>query len=185
MTIDSELEMLSLNPGDLSFNEGHRHLSTLLGSCVAFVVWHPQRRIGGMCHYVLPSRPRHLQGEFDGRYADEAMQMFLQKMHALGTSPKEYQVHVYGGANMFPECRYACIDSGAGGVEPCSSCNSVSCRNCHTAYQIIKKFELNAAHVDLGGTAYRQIVFNTQHGFISVKTAEVSDFKIQRLVISP
>ena len=43
-----------LAPGQVSFATCPTRLRTLLGSCVAFTFWHPQRRIGGMCHFMLP-----------------------------------------------------------------------------------------------------------------------------------
>lgn len=47
-----------LQPGEWYFGEGNTRVRTTLGSCVAIVLWHPVRRIGGMCHYMLPSRGR-------------------------------------------------------------------------------------------------------------------------------
>ncbi len=45
-----------LQPGELYFGDGRTRVRTLLGSCVAIAVWHPRLRIGGLCHYMLPSR---------------------------------------------------------------------------------------------------------------------------------
>ena len=97
-----------LQPGELYFGDGHTRVRTLLGSCVAIAVWHPLRRIGGLCHYMLPSRaaaPRwrgHDHGHaLDGRYGDEAMLMFLRHMRAAGTGPAEYDAKLFGGGRMF------------------------------------------------------------------------------------
>ena len=50
----SSSPVISLLPGELYF--GQRHLlKTLLGSCVAITLWHPQRQLGGMCHFLLPT----------------------------------------------------------------------------------------------------------------------------------
>ena len=51
-----------LGPGDLYFGDRHTRIRTLLGSCVAITLWHPVALIGGMCHYMMPTRHgRHVQ----------------------------------------------------------------------------------------------------------------------------
>ena len=39
-----------LQPGELWFGDEQTRIRTILGSCVAVTLWHPGRRIGGMCH---------------------------------------------------------------------------------------------------------------------------------------
>ena len=92
-----------LGPGDFHFGQGRTRISTLLGSCVSITLWHPRRHIGGMCHYMLCERPQAEGGQqqLDGRYAFEAFQLFLRHVERAGTSPKEYEAKLFGGANMF------------------------------------------------------------------------------------
>jgi len=100
---DGILEIF-LGPGDLYFGDRDTRIRTLLGSCVAVTLWHPRARLGGMCHYVVPSRPgpvpdrRH---ELEGRYADEAFLMLLAEIRATPTSPDEYEVKMFGGGSQF------------------------------------------------------------------------------------
>ncbi len=96
-------EELFLMPGQLHFGSAVASLKTLLGSCVALTLWHPQRRIGGMCHYLLPSRTRSAADRLDGRYGDEAMEVLLEHIRRSGTDPADYQAHLYGGADTLPE----------------------------------------------------------------------------------
>jgi chemotaxis protein CheD len=96
-------EHLMLLPGQMHFGAHAGSLRTLLGSCVAVTIWHPQRRIGGMCHYLLPSRTRKGHEALDGRYGDEAVQAMLAKLREAGTDPHDYQAHLYGGADTMPE----------------------------------------------------------------------------------
>jgi hypothetical protein len=58
-------------------------LRTLLGSCVAITLWHPTRRIGGMCHFLLPERKRRTNEPPDGRYGDEAVAEMVKVLSAL------------------------------------------------------------------------------------------------------
>ena len=72
-----------LNPGDFCFTSEETRLRTLLGSCVSITMWHAGRRLGGMCHYMNPTRGHPSENEeLDGRYADEAMRMFLRELNA-------------------------------------------------------------------------------------------------------
>lgn len=94
------IQEVFLNPGELYFGEGGTRISTLLGSCVSITLWHPQRRIGGMCHYMLTERVRPADAALDGRFGSEACALFLQHMAAAGTRPGEYQAKLFGGGNM-------------------------------------------------------------------------------------
>ena len=47
-----------------------------------YTMWHPTRLIGGMCHYLLPSRDGASATTLDGRYAKEAMQMLMHEIRA-------------------------------------------------------------------------------------------------------
>ena len=59
-------EHLTLMPGQLHFGGHAATLRTLLGSCLAVTLWHPERRLGGMCHFLLPSRQRKEDEPLDG-----------------------------------------------------------------------------------------------------------------------
>lgn len=74
-----ELERFARNigPGDWAI-EAARPIATLLGSCVAVCLWDPQAKIGGMNHFMLPSRsPGRVTTDFDvllcGDFAMEAL----------------------------------------------------------------------------------------------------------------
>ena len=57
-----------LQPGELFFGKEDVVVRTVLGSCIAITLWHPEQKQGGMCHYMLPSR-RNPSAKLDGRYA--------------------------------------------------------------------------------------------------------------------
>lgn len=94
-----------LAPGDFYFGDAHTRIRTVLGSCVAITIWHPVKHIGGMCHYMLPTRTgaRAPDGTYDGRYGDEAIARFVDEAAWHRTRPGEYDVKLFGGGNMFPD----------------------------------------------------------------------------------
>ena len=106
-----------LSAGDFYFGGGRTRISTLLGSCVSITLWHPRKRIGGMCHYMMTERTRTPDMALDGRYATEAFELFLQHVEQAGTRPSEYQAKLFGGANMFREKNGSRMDIGARNVE--------------------------------------------------------------------
>jgi chemotaxis protein CheD len=94
---------LFLMPGQWYFGGKAAQLRTLLGSCVAVTLWHPTKRWGGMCHFLLPQRKGPGDGVLDGRYGDEAIELLVQRLAQLKTRPQEYVAHLYGGADTMPD----------------------------------------------------------------------------------
>lgn len=153
---------VTLHPGDFYFTQaGDRHTAvrTLLGSCVAITLWHPTRRVGGMCHYVVPRRGRAERARgLDGRYAEEAVRMFIEAVHRHGTRPAEYEVGLFGGGSQFPSQRGRTFDVPGQNVE---------------AGRILLRlagFRVGAEHV--GGTGPRVVELDLTTGTIRLRHNE-------------
>lgn len=141
-----------LNPGELYFGQGQVRVATLLGSCVAITLWHPKARHGGICHFVLDSRGGALDS-LDGRYADEAVAMFLVELGLRGTRPAEYEVKVFGGANMFTN-----DGTDIGNLD-------VGARNIAAADRLLASHGFpNAKARHVGGTGHRRLLFELWNG---------------------
>lgn len=142
-----------LNPGEFHFGKEKLRLQTVLGSCVAITLWHPQRLIGGMCHYLLPSR--HGPGSRpDGRYADGAMLLFRHEIDCHKTRPAEYQAKIFGGGHMFS--RYG-------------DWAHVGERNVEAARRLLTANGFRICLEDVGGFRARRLVFNLADGETCVK----------------
>lgn len=147
-----------LQPGGFHFGERQSRIRTLLGSCVAITLWHPRLLIGGMCHYLLPSAGQTKRpADLDGRYADEALLLFIRELARTGTRPAEYQVKLFGGGNQFLE--QAQVESHY----------SVPDRNIAAGLQLLAAygFEINAQHV--GGTGHRNLILELWSGHVWLK----------------
>jgi chemotaxis protein CheD len=159
---DDILEIF-LQPGEFYFGDEKTRIRTLLGSCVAVTLWHPRKRIGGMCHYMLPTRPTNsgMKGgadpALDGRYADEAMQLFMRELRTAKTRPGEYQVKLFGGGNMF-----------AGGDGAKRHLN-ISERNVEVGREMIMKLGFRLAAEDLGGKGHRNVILELWNGDVWVR----------------
>ena len=76
-----------LFPGDIYWGDSQTRIITILGSCVSITLWHPQRREGGMCHFLLPSRNGLRTETLSGRYGEE--EKSLGGLKTIGTTNVE------------------------------------------------------------------------------------------------
>lgn len=144
-----------LMPGELFFGEGVSNLHTLLGSCVAVTWWHPKRRIGGMCHYLLPSRKREAGQPRDGKYGDEAIGMMADAIRRAGARPENFEVHLYGGADTMPDLE--------------RSMRYVGERNIEVGFSLIDELGFNLVGVDVGENVPRNVSINLLTGEVTMR----------------
>lgn len=144
-------------PGQAWFGAAPGQVATLLGSCVSMVCWHPTRRLGGLCHFVLPRRPRGgPPGAADGRYGEEAIMLMYQHVRRHGTDPGEYHAWLFGGATQTE-------DGDGPGVMAEIGRRNVECarRECAAT-----GFALRAE--DVGGGTYRRLRLDLSTGTVDV-----------------
>lgn len=164
-----------LQPGELYFGDEGTRIRTLLGSCISITLWHPKRRIGGMCHYMLPSRGKHRPAAPDGRYADEVFAMFLAEIAKAKTYPSEYEVKLFGGGNMFPH-------GGAKKIEKRSPTSpmrrkpvSISLKNLDAGRRLIEQHGFRIRAEDAGGNGQRHVIFDVWSGHVWVRRNKAMD----------
>ena len=151
MQVIDTIREVYLRPGDFCFGEGKLRIATLLGSCVSIILWHPLLAHGGMCHFMLPSRNQP-RGNLvpDGKYADEAMELFMLELKKRHTAPAQYQVNVYGGGNMFDDRASSPMDIGKQNIE--------------MAHSLLDKYGFTVAYDHLGSFGHRKIAFDVWTG---------------------
>ncbi|MET7419081.1 chemotaxis protein CheD [Dactylosporangium sp. NPDC005555] len=150
-----------LSPGEFHFAGGGTRIRTVLGSCVAITLWHPRLRVGGMCHYLLAHRaaPPADHPELSGRYADEAVQLFLAELRRNGTRPTDYQAKIFGGGDQFPGRKR--------GPAP-----HVPQDNIEIGLLLLREHGFQIAAEHLGGTGSRQLVFDLGTGDVWLQHTE-------------
>ena len=163
-TVNQLLEMTRiieyfLQPGDVAFGGSQMRLCTVLGSCVALVFWHPQRLLGGMCHFMLPRRGGHGAGHLNGRYATEALMLLFECVHQAGARPEQFEVSLFGGADMFP------------GVER-GDAIGIGQQNVNAARRLIQDHKLQCRAYHVGGRGYRHLVFDVSTGRLQLNHAD-------------
>ena len=150
-----------LQPGELWFGGRDTRIRTVLGSCVSITLWHPERLLGGMCHYMLPTRGARRASDPDGRYADEALELLLRDIKKARTEPREYVVKMFGGGNMFPTAAATRANTGHVGLRNVEAGQELLCAH---------GFVCKAEH--LGGHGHRNLIFNVWNGDVWMKHIE-------------
>ncbi|MFN0186944.1 MAG: chemotaxis protein CheD [Aquabacterium sp.] len=148
-------EHLVLMPGQMHFGTQVASLRTLLGSCVAITLWHPGKRIGGMCHYLLPSRARKPGDALDGRYGDETLEAMIAALKLTRTAPEEYHCHLYGGADTLPEGTTLKFNVGE--------------RNIEQGWSLVDKYGFQLQGIDVGEDIPRTVTLTLADGAVDMR----------------
>lgn len=146
---------LVLMPGQMHLGQQVASLRTLLGSCVAITLWHPLKRIGGMCHFLLPKRMRRDGDAPDGRYGDEAVAEMVRTLTALQTKPQDYVAHLYGGADTMSGVSAARFNIGE--------------RNIEQGWALIDQYGFQLDGVDVGEDIPRTVSLTLASGAVTMR----------------
>ena len=166
-----DLMDIFLQPGELFVGDAGFQIRTILGSCVSITLWHPQLRVGGMSHFLLPTRGQPgVTNERDGRYGDEALELMLVDLKAAGVNPKQCQAKIFGGGNMFPGNQHARGHQARG--------LSVGKRNGEAARALLRLHDIEVVTESLFGIGHRQIIFDVSKGDVWAKQVRPSSLEI-------
>jgi chemotaxis protein CheD len=152
-------EKVFLLPGQWYFGATGATVKTLLGSCIAVTLWHPRRQLGGMCHFLLPTRAGPANGSLDGRFGDEALELLAREIATTSTKTQDYEVNLYGGADTMPEGAKIKFNIGE--------------RNVEKAWEIIDQYGFQLQCVDVGGTDPRNVTIDLTNGQVLMTRGNV------------
>jgi chemotaxis protein CheD len=156
-----------LQIGDFYFGGGRTRVRTLLGSCVAIVLWHPRLRIGGMCHYLLPRRGTTdvaLRAS-EGHYAEGALRLFRRELDRTRTLPQEYVAKMFGGGCMFHR-------TASGATDPLADEHGVAVQNIQVGRDLLQQYGFTLTAEQLGGLGSRMVVFDIWSGDVWIRRGE-------------
>lgn len=140
-----------LKQGELAIVSGDTKVFTILGSCVAVVLWDEQTKIGGVNHYLLPNWNN--KGTPDVRYGDVAVTELHDKTILSGAVKRRMVAKIYGGASL---------------LNLSSSTFNIGQRNINIAKEKLKELNIKIIEEEIGGTTGRKILFDPQTGFVKV-----------------
>ncbi|MBL8326523.1 MAG: chemotaxis protein CheD [Rubrivivax sp.] len=144
-----------LMPGELHFGGDAQAIKTLLGSCVALTLWHAKRRIGGMCHFLLPSRPRPTGAQADGRFGEEAVAELVTQLERHGCRSNEFTAHLYGGADTLADDVGVKLNVGE--------------RNIERGWALVDQYGFTLDGVDVGDNVPRTVTLELATGSVACR----------------
>ncbi len=151
-----EERVITVYPGDLVFERSPFKIQTLLGSCVAITVWHPELLVGGLCHYLLPLPLKKSEGNDNYRYASCALQELVRRMQSF-SHIKEFQFGLYGGSEVINSSR----------VE------AIGMSNINFALEWLNDKNINVVNQSVGGKVYRNICLCLFSGEIDLRVSRL------------
>lgn len=138
-----------LLPGDYFVGGAGHRIRTLLGSCVSITLWHPERKIGTMSHFLLSSRNQDKSAGLNSRYGAEALELMLSELRAMGVDPKECEAKIFGGGQMFP-----------------GATQSIGRQNGEEALRLLQAHGIRVVSESLYGVGHRNIIFDISSGHV-------------------
>jgi chemotaxis protein CheD len=163
---DFRLEAVKILPGQYVASAGPTGMATLLGSCVSTCLWDPQRRIGGMNHFMLPG-DNGSAGSLvtrSARFGVHAMELLINDMLKLGAERRRLVAKVFGGARVLQG--FDSLDVGG--------------RNCGFVLEFLEVEGIPVLAQDLLGTSARKLHFSPDTGKVLLKKLDRVGDDVQR-----
>jgi chemotaxis protein CheD len=158
---DAELPQIYLKAGEIVFSGEPHIILTVLGSCLSVTMFHRRSGLSAISHGLLP-HCRERTGcsgscKEMAKYVECAFTWMLKRFKDAGLQPRDLEVKVFGGADMFSR-------------RPDEKCTiSVGRQNITVAQKIIESEGLTVISMDVGGNQGRKIFFNTRTGEVMLK----------------
>ncbi len=137
-------------------NQGTRStLKTTLGSCVGVILSDPVKGIHGLAHIMLPERIG--ADPATGKYADTAVPALVAEMERAGSSRKDMEALLVGGASMFVAAESANLPR-------------IGEKNVAMSLKILEELGIPVVYQETGGTCGRTVTFDGTEKRPQVKT---------------
>lgn len=137
-----------------------------VGSCIVVVLYDRLVRVGGMAHAILPHHSpndfhmgtfkRESSGKLFVKYADQAVDMLIDEIVALGGSPEHIVAKLVGGAHMF-----TLLEGDQHGI---------GWENTESARSELGRRGITVETEVVGGTVGRNIRFDCATGIVEITT---------------
>ncbi|ABR54131.1 CheD, stimulates methylation of MCP proteins [Methanococcus vannielii SB] len=145
--------VLKVKMGDIGVGKSPDSIETLLGSCVAIILYDRGKKIGGLAHIMLP-KSRESDSKSPGKYADTAVPELLERLVKLGARRDKLVAKIAGGAAMF-KANTNSIDVGK--------------KNIDASKDELKKVGLRVSSEDTGGESGRTVVLSLKDGNVTIR----------------
>ena len=162
---DLERRARNINPGGWTV-ETERPITTLLGSCVAVCLYDPKLRLGGMNHFLLPSRAKSNSDDNDVILAgDYSMEVLLNTMLSKGAQKKRMVAKAFGGGTIVTSILMA-----------------IGQRNAEFAQEWLDREDIPLTAKDFGGAWSRKVIFTPEGGDAFCRRLPINQPGVQDVV---
>jgi chemotaxis protein CheD len=144
---DFERMARNINPGGWAI-ETDKPIATLLGSCVAVCLFDPKLKLGGMNHFLLPSRTGANHADTDVILnGDYAMEVLVNGLLNKGANKTRLVAKAFGGGTIVSSIRMA-----------------IGERNAEFAKEWLDREGIPLVASDFSGPWSRKVIFVPQNG---------------------
>lgn len=93
-------DAIKVLPGEFFATSLDVAIVTVLGSCVSACIRDPERRIGGLNHFMLPESQERGVASDSARYGAFAMEVLINKLLSMGARRGSMEAKVFGGGRV-------------------------------------------------------------------------------------
>ncbi|NPV00725.1 MAG: chemotaxis protein CheD [Brevinematales bacterium] len=151
------METQYLKSGESIISDSDVRVFTILGSCVAIMLYDPKLKLGAMSHALLPDSSYSTTERREQNpmlYVDQGFHKLLDKMLDRGSLKRRLIVKIFGGSGINICKDELCVNPRVGE------------KNAQKALEIIEKEGLNLAVNDTGGDTGRKLIFYPAQGVV-------------------
>jgi chemotaxis protein CheD len=156
-----ELPTIYLKPGEIHFGREATRVITVLGSCISVIMYHRHKRIGAICHAVMPSYIKTTKKGPSSKdmfqFVDSSMKWMLAQFEKIGIKRGDLDVKIFGGSEIFYNNKKY------------KSSISVGKKNIEAAMKTILEQDLKLKAWNVGGNKGRKVIFYTDTGEVFTK----------------
>lgn len=131
-----------------------------LGSCLAIMLYHPEKKMGGLAHVMLPDPDLSRVKNQPAKFPRTAVEMMLREMENEGCRPERIIAKLAGGATMFSGLLKASRESS----------HSIGSRNVEEAKAVLALHSVPVVAEDIGGDYGRSVEFILSSGTVLVRS---------------
>jgi chemotaxis protein CheD len=120
-----------------------------IGSCVVTCLYDDTKKIGALCHVMLPAQAANSTLN-PRRFADTALPLVFAELERLGCRREQLVAHLVGGASMFQH-----LDA---------FINNIGEQNVAVVKQVMASNRIRIVGMDVGGKKGRNVSFDLDSG---------------------
>ncbi|MCK5040561.1 MAG: chemotaxis protein CheD [Candidatus Aenigmarchaeota archaeon] len=144
--------------GEIAYDRRPNIISTLgLGSCVGLCLYDKERKIGALCHIMLPRQMVVFKNDNLNKYANFACKNGIEGLLKRGAVIKDVVAKIAGGAQMF--------DNFIGKMD-------IGAENVASIKNELAKYNIHIIAKDIGGNYGRSIDFDLETNKIFIRRSK-------------